>query len=198
MLPPDIHPESRCRLPLPRREDFDADGQAVYDIVVDPNAPTIRGLIGPGGVSLHSPKLSKITRPVGKFLRFESGISPRIREVAILITARECNSRFEWAAHEPEALKCGVPQKVIDIIKHRQPTTGLEETDDAVITLGRETFGKRKVAPETFARVLKIFGREGLINLVALMGNYASTAAMLCVVDMQLDDGPDVKILPVP
>ena len=198
MLPPDIHPESRCRLPLPRREDFDADGQAVYDIVVDPNAPTIRGLIGPGGVSLHSPKLSKITRPVGKFLRFESGISPRIREVAILITARECNSRFEWAAHEPEALKCGVPQKVIDIIKHRQPTTGLEETDDAVITLGRETFGKRKVAPETFARVLKIFGREGLINLVALMGNYASTAAMLCVVDMQLDDGTDVKILPVP
>ena len=172
--------------------------KAVDGVALTLCAGQIRGLIGPGGVSLHSPKLSKITRPVGKFLRFESGISPRIREVAILITARECNSRFEWAAHEPEALKCGVPQKVIDIIKHRQPTTGLEETDDAVITLGRETFGKRKVAPETFARVLKIFGREGLINLVALMGNYASTAAMLCVVDMQLDEGPDVKILPVP
>ena len=116
MLPPDIDPKSRCRLPLPKREDFDAEGQVVFDYVADPKGQTIRGLIGPGGVSLHSPKLSKITRPVGKFLRFESGISPRTREVAILITARECDSRFEWAAHEPEALKCGVPQNVIDVI----------------------------------------------------------------------------------
>ena len=198
MLPPDIDPKSRCRLPLPKREDFDAEGQVVFDYVADPKGQTIRGLIGPGGVSLHSPKLSKITRPEGKFLRFESGISPRTREVAILITARECDSRFEWAAHEPEALKCGVPQNVIDVIKYRKPTTGLDDLDDLIITLGRETFGKRKVSPETFARALKIFGREGLINLVALMGNYASTAALLCVVDMQLDDGPDVKILPLP
>ncbi len=197
MLPPDIDPASRCRLPLPKREDFDEEGQKVFDYVADPKGQTIRGLLGPGGISLHSPKLSKITRPVGKFLRFESGIPPRIRETAILITARECDSRFEWAAHEPEGLKCGVPQEVIDVIKHRKPTTGLEETDEIIITLGRETFGKRKVSPETFARALKIFGRVGLINLVALMGNYASTAAMLCVMDMQLDDGPDVCLLPV-
>ena len=165
--------------------------------MADPKGQTIRGLIGPGGISLHSPKLSQITRPVGKFLRFESGISPRLREIAILITARECDSRFEWAAHEPEGLKCGVSQEIIDIIKYRKETNGLDEIDDVIITLGRETFGDRKVSPETFARALKIFGREGLINLVALMGNYASTAALLCVMDMQLDDGPDVCILPV-
>ena len=29
------------------------------------------------------------------------------------------------------------------------------------------------------------------------MGNYASTAAMLCVMDMQIDDGPDVCLLPL-
>ena len=69
--------------------------------------------------------------------------------------------------------------------------------DDVIITLGRETFGKRKVSSQTFARAIKLFGKEGLVNLVALMGNYAATAAMLCVMDMQLDDGPDVKVLPV-
>jgi len=197
MLPPDIYPESRCRLPLPKREDFDEEGKKVFDIVADPKGGTIRGLIGPGGIGLHSPKLSALTRPVGKFLRFESGIAPREREIAILITARECDSQFEWAAHEPEALKCGVSQDIIDIIKFRHPTAGLAELDDVIITLGREAFGKRKVTSETFARAFKLFGKEGLVNLVALMGNYAATAAMLCVMDMQLDDGPDVKILPV-
>ena len=197
MLPPDIYPESRCRLPLPKREDFYEEGKKVFDIVADPKGGTIRGLIGPGGIGLHSPKLSALTRPVGKFLRFESGIAPREREIAILITARECDSQFEWAAHEPEALKCGVSQDIIDIIKFRHPTAGLAELDDVIITLGREAFGKRKVTSETFARAFKLFGKEGLVNLVALMGNYAATAAMLCVMDMQLDDGPDVKILPV-
>jgi len=187
----------RCRLPLPKREDFDEEGKKVFDIVADPKGGTIRGLIGPGGIGLHSPKLSALTRPVGKFLRFESGIAPREREIAILITARECDSQFEWAAHEPEALKCGVSQDIIDIIKFRHPTAGLAELDDVIITLGREAFGKRKVTSETFARAFKLFGKEGLVNLVALMGNYAATAAMLCVMDMQLDDGPDVKILPV-
>ena len=196
MLPPDIHPDSRCRLPLAKRDDFDDEGKKIFDIVADPNG-SIRGLIGPGGISLHSPTLSKLTRPVGKFLRFESGIAAREREIAILITARECDSQFEWAAHEPEALKCGVPQEIIDIIKYRRPTTGLAEMDDVIITLGRETFGKRKVSSQTFARAIKLFGKEGLVNLVALMGNYAATAAMLCVMDMQLDDGPDVKVLPV-
>ncbi len=197
MLPPDIYPDSRCRLPLPRREDFDAEGQKAFDVVADPKGGTIRGLIGPGGIGLHSPRLSTLQRPVGRYLRFESGIKPREREIAILTTARECDSRFEWAAHEPEALTCGVSQEIIDIIKFKRPTTGLAELDDVIITLGREAFGKRKVSSETFARAMKLFDKQGLIDLVALMGNYAATAAMLCVMDMQLDDGPDVKILPI-
>jgi hypothetical protein len=39
----------------------------------------------------------------------------------------------------------------------------------------------------TFARALTLFGRRKLIDLVALMGNYAATAAMLTTFDMQLD-----------
>ncbi len=198
MLPPDIDPESRCRLPLVRREDLDDEGKKMFDTHTDPKGGTIRGLKGPGGIGLHSTKLAGLTRPVGRYLRFEAPESPRIRETAILITARECDSQFEWAAHEPEGLSVGVPQAVIDVIKHRKPTTGLDETDQIIIELGREAFGKRKVSPQTYARAHKRFGTKGLIDLVQLMGNYASTAALLCVFDMQLDDGPDVKRLPVP
>jgi 4-carboxymuconolactone decarboxylase len=39
----------------------------------------------------------------------------------------------------------------------------------------------------TFARALTLFGRRKLVDLVALMGNYAATAAMLTAFDMQLD-----------
>jgi len=197
MLPPDIDPQSRCRLPLVRREDLDAEGQKAYDMHTDPKGGTIRGLKGPGGINLHSPKLAHLQRPVGRYLRFESGHSPRVREVAILISARESNSRFEWAAHEPEALKEGVPQATIDAIKYRTALDGLDPVDALIVQLGRETFGDRKVSSQTYARALAHFGVRGLIDLVALMGNYAATAALLTVFDMQLDDG-ETHILPLP
>ena len=72
-------------------------------------------------------------------------------------------------------------------IKHRRDTNGLAEADAIVIELGREIFGARKVTSATFARSLRQFGRRALVDLVALMGNYAGTAALLTALDMQLD-----------
>jgi 4-carboxymuconolactone decarboxylase len=189
MYPEDVDPESGCRLPLPIREELDDTGQRTYDSLADPKGGTIRGLRGPGGILLHSPELSRHTRPLNRYLRHEAGLGGRVRELAILTTARELDSQFEWAAHEPEALSEGISQEIIDVIKHRKDTSGLGEADAIVIELGREIFGARKVSAATFTRALRQFDRRGLVNLVALMGNYAGTAALLTAFDMQLDPG---------
>src|SRR5579875_2633876 len=194
--PSDIDPESGCRLPLPKREELDPESQASYDRIVKGGAGAIRGLKGPSGIQLHSPKYSKYARPVNYYLRFEAGFSPRVREVAILTTARECDSQFEWAAHEPEAVKEGVPASLIDVIRHRGPLTGVDAADANIIQLGREMFGARKVSAPTYAAALKQFGRRGLVDLVALMANYAGTAAVLTAFDMQLDPGTEPGLPP--
>ena len=189
MQPGDIDPESGCRLPLPNRDELDEDGRRIYDGLADPQGGSLRGLRGPGGILLHSPDLSRRSRPVNRYLRYEAGLGGRVREIAILTTARELDSAFEWAAHEPEALREGVPAEVVDVIKFRRATAGLAEADAAVIELGREIFAARAVAPATFARALRLFGRRTLIDLVALMGNYAATAALLTAFAMQPDPG---------
>jgi len=196
-LPQDVDPESRCRLPLPKRAELDALGQQIFDRVTDPKGGTIRGLKGPSGIQLHSPGLSQHAGPLNRYLRYQAGFSGRVRELAILVTARECDSQFEWAAHEPEALRQGIAPALIDVVRHRKDMAGLDEADKTIIALGREMFGARKVAPETFRRALAQFGRRGLVDLVSLMANYAGTAALLCAFDMQLDEGT-TAILPVP
>ena len=196
MVPPDIDPESGCRLPLPRREELDAGAQRVYDGLADPGSASLRGLKGPGGILLHSPELARYTRPLNHHLRHEAGLGGRVRELAILTTARALDSQFEWCAHEAEALRQGISPEIVDIIKYRKDTAALDEADRIVIELGRELFTARKVMPATFARALRQFGRRALVDLVALMGNYAGTAALLTAFDMQLD--PDQKpLLPV-
>jgi 4-carboxymuconolactone decarboxylase len=164
MYPEDIDPESGCRLPLPRREELDDAGQRIYDSLADPKGGTIRGLRGPGGIMLHSPELSRHARPLNRYLRHEAGLGGRVRELAILTTARELDSQFEWAAHEPEALGEGVSREIIEVIKHRKDTSGLGEADAIVIELGREIFGWRRVTSATFARSLQQFGRRALVD----------------------------------
>jgi 4-carboxymuconolactone decarboxylase len=195
-MPSDIDPQSGFRLPLPKREDLDEAGRAAYDRAVAPGR-TIAGLQGPAGVQLYSPKIAPHVTAVNQYLRYEAGYTPRVREIAILATAREMDSQFEWVAHEPEALKQGVPQAVIEAIKYRRGTEGLDETDAIVITLGRELWRDHKVSAQTFAKAKVLFGPHTLVDLVLLMGNYAGTAALLAAVDMQLHPGRQPS-LPIP
>ncbi|MGH9785535.1 MAG: carboxymuconolactone decarboxylase family protein, partial [Terriglobia bacterium] len=132
-----------------------------------------------------------------QYLRFGAGIEPRLMELAILVVAREMDSQFEWVAHEPPALRAGLEQRIIDVVKFRLPAIGLGEKETAIIQLGREAFGRRKVEPETFARALNLFGRQGIVNLVSLMSHYAATAVLLTTFDQQLRPGQQ-PLLPLP
>ena len=188
-LPADIDPESRCRLPFPDPETLDAAARKTYDSLVDPDGGSLAGLRGPGGIRLHSPDVSNGLRPVNLHLRNPDVIDARTRELAILVTAREHDCQFEWHAHEAEAVRQGVSPEIVDIVRHRRPTGGIDAADADLIAFGRELFGDHRVSPETYARIAARFDRRTLVDLVNLMGMYAMTAAVLIAFDAQLPDG---------
>ena len=196
IMPSDIDPQSGFRLPLPKRADLDEAGKKTYDDASRPGASLV-GLQGPAGIRLYSTKTAPWLTSLNRHLRFEAGIAPRIREIAILVTAREMDSQFEWVAHEPEALKEGVPQSVIEVIKHRRSTQSLDQADAVVIALGRQIWRDHKVDSATFADAKALFGPHKLVDIVLLMGNYAGTAALLTAFDMQLHPGKKA-LLPIP
>jgi len=152
MYPEDVDRQSRCRLPLPRREELSGAAAQIYDSLADPKGGSIRGLRGPGGIHLHSPQLALHTRALNHYLRREAGLGGRLRELAILTTARELDSQIEWTAHEPEALREGLSSQIVDVIRCRRDTAQLDPADAIVIELGREIFANREVSSATFAR----------------------------------------------
>jgi 4-carboxymuconolactone decarboxylase len=185
-----IDPQSRCRIPLPRREDLDTAGQKIFDYFTSGSKGVLRGLHGPAGIWLHEPKLAEVYVPFGNYLRFRAGLSEPVREACVLAMARECNSAFEWAAHEPEALQVGVPAEVIKSIKFR-----IEAPFGTIVQLIREAFTERTVSAATYDAAVSLLGVPLLIDLITLAGTYASTAALLKVFDMQLDAG-ETHLLP--
>ena len=186
----DIYPDSGSRLPPVKREDLDEQGKRQYDaLAARTGGRSLAGLRGPGGLNLYSPKAAQYLDGLSNYLRYESGLSGRVREIAILVTAREMDNQFEWTAHEPNALKEGVAPEVIEVIRGRKTTETLVATDATIIELGRQMFGEKKVASEVFARARNIFGDHALVELVLLMGSYSSIAALLTAFDVQLDPG---------
>jgi 4-carboxymuconolactone decarboxylase len=188
-LPKDVYPDSRFRLPLPKREDLDDYGQRVFDRMVDPSRRSLVGLNGPAGIRMYDPKLADLMNDTNLYLRRETGFGDRLTEIAILTTAREMDNQFEWAAHEPAGRKAGVEPAVIDIIRYRKPTAGLGEKEKLIVDFGRELFGQKKVSSATFAEALRLLGRRGVVDLTSLMAFYSATSALLNAFDMQLPEG---------
>ena len=93
-----------------------------------------------------------------------------------------------------EALKEGLSEFTIEVIRKRSSVEGLPERDATLILLGREIFGDHKVHPTTYARAHKLFGTRMLIDIVALMGIYISTAGLLACFDMQLPEGEEPRL----
>ncbi len=195
-LPKDVDPDSGNRFPLVKREELSELGKKVYDLSIAGTRP-IPGLRGPLGILLHSPRLDEHVRNETQYLRRGSALGPRLFELAVLVTAREVNQQFAWTVHEPAALEAGLEPAIIDIVRYRKPITGLGEKEAAIIQLGREAVGKRKVSPDTFARSLKLFGKTGLVDLSSVIGYYASIGVLLDTFDQQLPPGQK-PLLPMP
>jgi 4-carboxymuconolactone decarboxylase len=190
-LPADIDPESCSRMKLPRRENLPEEFREIHDHFTDPNGSSYVGLRGPGGLRLHSPKLAQAMQEVNHYIRYEAGIDPRLRELVVISTARAMDSQFEWTAHEPEALKQGIPQSTIDAVKHRDSLSDVPADDAVVIQFVRELVDDRQVSSATYAKMRDRFGERMLVDLVALIGNYAATAVLLCAFDMHLHPGKE-------
>ena len=190
-LPKDIHPDSGNRLPAIRREELNEAGKKLYD------TRPVADAFGPGAIRLYSPPVADAMTAVNDYLRRKSGLDPRLVELAILVTAREMDSEYVWTAHEPAAQKAGLPQEIIDTVKYRRPLTTLGDKEAVIVQLGRESISKHKVGSDTFARALKLFGNQGVVNIASLMGDYAATAILLNVSDQHVR--PRVKsLLPIP
>ena len=193
-LPSDIDPESGSRLPLPRRENLPDAAREIFDQLAGPSSRSLVGLYGPGGLRLHSPDLAAVTQPVNSYLRWGTNLPGAIRETAILVTARAHDCQFEWAQHEPAALAEGVSPATVEIIRTNAPLDGLDDTEAAVVALGRALFEDRRVDAETYERAHAVFGTRDLVDLVSLMGMYAATAALLAAFDIQLRPGQEARL----
>ena len=138
-----------------------------------------RKLAGPLLPLLRSPKLMARVQKVGEYLRFESALPARIKELAILVVARHWDQGYEWAFHLPLALKAGVTRETAEAIAERRGPAALVREEAAACALLEQLLKTRQVDDETYAAALEAFGEAGVVDLVAFGGYYGLLAMVM-------------------
>lgn len=158
--------------PIPDEAQTPAQRTVAQELVSGPRGR----LVGPFVPLMRSPELMRRVQKVGEYLRFDSRLSDRIKELAILVVARHWSQPFEWAFHLPLALKAGLARSICEDIASGAWPTGMAPDEEAAYALVRELLETRQVGDGVWADAAAAFGEEGLVDLIGFAGYYALLA----------------------
>ena len=158
-------------------ETLTAEQKPVYEAV----AAARHGAVPkPFHVFLQSPELTDRAQQLGALLRYHTGLPARLSEIAILVTAKHWDARYEWSVHSAEARKAGVPDAVISAIASgsRPAVTG----DDALVyDFAASCFANRDVPDALFEQAVERFGHRTVVELASILGYYSMLAIVMAI-----------------
>ena len=185
-----------ARISPATRESVPADQKDAFDAFVSQRGsiPTT----GPLSIMINAPEMLVRGEHLRAYLRGdESSLPQNVRELAMLVTAREMDCRFIWNAHATFGRESGLSDALVNNLRDRNPLEGLSPEEAAVVDYGRELFRTRRVGQATFDGALTQFGARGLAELTTLMGYYATLAFNINAFEVGLPQEITEQPLPV-
>lgn len=179
-----------ARLPNLGREDLKPEDRRYVDEIVE----TRGGIRGPFGVLLHSPDVAARVAATGAYVRFEGDIPNYLREVVILVTAREIKNQYEFTAHAALARKAGVSEDTIQTIIQGKAPDGLSRDEQILASYAQELLRDHNVSDASYDAVKDRFGVQGTVDVTVLIGHYVLVGLVLSAfqVDLPLGMAPEL------
>ena len=183
-----------ARIPAANRENVPQNQVDEFDQMVQ----NLGGVppYGPGSVMIHVPKAHQAATALNNYLRNESSLPAAALELAMLLAARENDCQHIWNAHAGAARAAGVQDAVVDALRDRKEMPTLSDLERAVINYAREFFRHRKVGRGAFQDAMEQFGKQGLIELTLVIGNYSFLAFVINAFDPDLPSNRTEPLLP--
>lgn len=141
-------------------------------------------LIGPFPAMLHFPKFGVPALIFQRSLSSEARLAKTVREVAILTVGAAFGARYELYAHEITAAEVGLSRSQIATLAAGGRPAVLNDEEGIAHEVARVLAIGRILPASTYARALEVLGRDGLGELVFLIGGYGLIAMLLNAFDV--------------
>src|SRR5688500_16824646 len=179
--------------PIPAEQMTPAQRKAAAEMTAGPRG----AVIGPFIPALRSPEFTRRLQRVGEYLRYEAALPPRLREMAILLVAREWTQNFEWDVHAPIAEAEGLPRGIIDAMAAGRRPAAMPPEEALLYGSYLERQQTRAMADTTCADAVAALGEQGGIGLVGLIGYYPTLAMIMTVARTPLAAGKTPALRPL-
>ncbi|HEY2254734.1 MAG TPA: carboxymuconolactone decarboxylase family protein [Variovorax sp.] len=174
------------RVPMPAADAMTEAQRVAAQALID--GPR-KAVFGPFVPLLQSPVLMERVGSVGEYLRFDSAIEPRVREVVICAVARHTGNQFEWALHAQAARKAGVSADAIEALRLGRRPQPLAGDEQLAIDFAFELLHQHGVSEPTYAAAEARFGQRSVVELSALVGYFAMVCWVMNVAHTPAGDG---------
>lgn len=115
-------------------------------------------------------------------------LDPRLRELAILRTAKVCHSVYEWTQHVPAAKHVGVSDEQIASIENWPSAKCFNEVERLVLQFTDEVNANVKASRTTLEALKQHLGAGEIIELLIIIGHWRQTASILETTEVELED----------
>src|SRR5215469_1534444 len=137
---------------------------------------------GPFNINLRSPQMAELSQPYSDYLRFKSPTPRKYKEIAIMLTARYWGGQYVWYSHRQQALDAGLSPAFISAMAAGERPAKMSPDEATVYDFTTQLLSTRQVSDASFKAMKALVGERGIVELVALMGQYTGLT-MLFVVD---------------
>ena len=133
-------------------------------------------LLTPYKIWIHSPKVAAAMETIGTFLNKKGSLTEREVELTIVIIATHWEGAFVEAAHVKRCLELGYPQAAMDAIKAGRAPDLPDAREKAVYDLCQISMTPGGGSDEVYARAEELLGRNGIAEVLALLGYYSAVS----------------------
>ncbi len=152
---------------------------------------------GPFNVWLRSPGIGNLVQQLGEEIRFRSSLAGKLNELAILVTARNWTSQYEWVAHHKLALEGGLDPKIAEAIAQGRRPAGMDADETLVYEFSSELQQTQGVSDAMYARAAARFGERGVVDLISVNGFYVLVSMCLNVDRTPVPPGTPLPLPPL-
>ena len=177
-----------ARLDPVLEENYSRAQKRVADLISQQREAPVRG---PFALLLHLPDLCEaFANFVDLSLDEKKSILPlRLKELAIITVGRAFGSDYEWFIHAKRAVEFGIDPEVVETLRLNKTPKFLKEDEGCIYATTRELTETRRLSENNYQRALNYFGKEGMVELVTLIGFYHTVSIVLNAFEVEAPEG---------
>ena len=133
-------------------------------------------ILGPYKIWIHSPTIASGMEHIGTYLNKKSALSVREVEIGILVIAQHWDANYVRTAHIKAGKAAGLTQDTIDAILSGRDPKLTDPHERAVHRFAAALVSGAKLSDAEFAEIEKMLGRNGVAEVLVLLGYYTSVS----------------------